>query len=306
MLVRRGIRLRGRISRKGAAGLASAIAPVVVGVVLAYAWNAAGATAQRQIQAARSLPAYVGTAAEQAAAQAWARITPAATAPAVSGSAPGSPAGWPGSRGCAPSRTAHSPRLGYRQPSPRAAGSAPATYTIASGTSAASPGTPAGDPTRQSHVARPGSHEPRLSHAHGSRRHSPASAQPASTPSCSPVAQPSDPVPEPSPRAPRPTAPVPQPSPRALEPSPRVLEQTPPVSLPSGKAGTHLRVSAPVTAWPAPHSAHALLGSSAGERVGSARDMRVADRQARSRRWPPLKRSMPGKSWIPGETRLLK
>ena len=69
--------VRRRLGKKGGAGLVSAIAPIAVGVLLAYAWNAAGAAAPHGFQSARVPDAYVGTAAEQAAAQAWARITPA-------------------------------------------------------------------------------------------------------------------------------------------------------------------------------------------------------------------------------------
>src|ERR1700679_2948618 len=81
--------VRRRLGKKGGAGLVSAIAPVAVGVLLAYAWNAAGAAAPHGFQSAR-VPhePYVGTAAEQAAAQAWERMTPAASSPAAT-SVPG-------------------------------------------------------------------------------------------------------------------------------------------------------------------------------------------------------------------------
>ena len=76
--------VRRRLGKKGGAGLVSAIAPVAVGVLLAYAWNAAGAAAPHGFQSAR-VPnePYVGTAAEQAAAQAWERMTPAASSSAA-------------------------------------------------------------------------------------------------------------------------------------------------------------------------------------------------------------------------------
>jgi hypothetical protein len=89
------ITVRKRLGKKGGAGLVSAIAPVAVGVLLAYAWNAAGATRAHELPQVRVPAPYVGVAAEQAAAQAWARITPASSgSPSPSGGASGTgPAG---------------------------------------------------------------------------------------------------------------------------------------------------------------------------------------------------------------------
>src|SRR5580698_6571044 len=84
-----GEKVRKRLSKKGGAGLVSAVAPVAVGVLLAYAWNAAGATRAHELPQARVPAPYVGVAAEQAAAQAWARITPAASASSSPFSSPG-------------------------------------------------------------------------------------------------------------------------------------------------------------------------------------------------------------------------
>src|SRR5580698_9689085 len=94
-----GEKVRKRLTKKGGAGLVSAVAPVAVGVLLAYAWNAAGATRADELPQARVPAPYVGVAAEQAAAQAWARITPAASvgsSPSTGARSAGGPLGSPG------------------------------------------------------------------------------------------------------------------------------------------------------------------------------------------------------------------
>src|SRR5580692_1292068 len=87
-----GDSVRQRLGKKGGAGLVSAIAPIAVGVLLAYAWNAAGASAPHAFHVARVPTPYTGVAAEQAAAHAWALITPAASVTATA-STPGHPQG---------------------------------------------------------------------------------------------------------------------------------------------------------------------------------------------------------------------
>ena len=77
--MRGGIRLRRRLGRRGITRLASAIGPVVVGVVVAFAWNTA-ATHQMAGTDAGVTPE-VGLTVEQAAAQAWASSTPGAGKP---------------------------------------------------------------------------------------------------------------------------------------------------------------------------------------------------------------------------------
>ena len=77
--MRGGIRLRRRLGRRGITRLASAIGPVVVGVVVAFAWNTA-ATHQMAGTDAGVTPE-VGLTVEQAAAQAWASSTPSAGQP---------------------------------------------------------------------------------------------------------------------------------------------------------------------------------------------------------------------------------
>jgi hypothetical protein len=60
------------------AGLASAVIPVAVGVTLAFAWNAAGSHRPGEYALGSGLTPQVSMAVEQAAAQAWADMTPTA------------------------------------------------------------------------------------------------------------------------------------------------------------------------------------------------------------------------------------
>jgi polysaccharide pyruvyl transferase WcaK-like protein len=70
--------MRRRPLRRRRVGLASAIVPVVVGVFLAFAWNMAGSHRLAGDATGGGLAPRVSVAVEQAAAQAWARMTPAA------------------------------------------------------------------------------------------------------------------------------------------------------------------------------------------------------------------------------------
>lgn len=76
---RQRVRVRRLFDGRSGAGLMSAIAPVVVGVILAFAWNTAGSYRSRSTATPElGLSPGVQVTAEQAAAQAWARVTPAA------------------------------------------------------------------------------------------------------------------------------------------------------------------------------------------------------------------------------------
>jgi hypothetical protein len=77
--VHRGSRPRGILGRRGAAGLASAVVPMLIGVILAFAWNMAGSHGAEMPQASPRLAPTVGTAVDQAADQAWASMTPTST-----------------------------------------------------------------------------------------------------------------------------------------------------------------------------------------------------------------------------------
>jgi hypothetical protein len=102
---RQRVGMRRLLDGRSVAELASAIVPVVVGVVLAFAWNTAGPYRSTAPTPDPGLSPGVEVTAEQAAAQAWARVTAAA----VTGNSPrssdhdtrvsaGSPS--PGSTGC--------------------------------------------------------------------------------------------------------------------------------------------------------------------------------------------------------------
>lgn len=75
---RQEVRVRRLFAGRSGAGLTSAIAPVVVGVILAFAWNTAGSYRSTAPTPDPALSPGVEVTAEQAAAQAWARATPAA------------------------------------------------------------------------------------------------------------------------------------------------------------------------------------------------------------------------------------
>jgi len=298
IFVQRGMSVRRRLGKKGGAGLISAIAPVAVGVLLAYAWNAAGAPGPHGSLQVRIPVPYVGTAAEQAAAQAWARITPAASA-ARSFGTPGTSAGTSGTS-AGTSGTPAGPQGGRQSPSPASAGSRAGVtgcvrIPIVHQHSKATPGVTAAPPSAPpvSAILRSaGTTASEMAAADPIAANRAAEAEPAGTGKAG----------KGWPHGLRLHAGTVQ-CQRGWEPATRV----------SGKSHT---VSGPgkslpaASAWPAQHSANPPLGSSAAERVGSARDMRVVQTavqtQARSRRWPPLKRSMPGRSWIPGETQLLR
>ncbi len=91
--MRQGSRPRGLLGTRGRAGLASTVGPVLVGVILAFAWNMAGSHGTQLPQPGPGLAPTVGTAVDQAADQAWASATPITTrfpdhrAPAPAGSA---------------------------------------------------------------------------------------------------------------------------------------------------------------------------------------------------------------------------
>ena len=75
---RQGVRARRLFAGRSVAELASAIVPVMVGVILAFAWNTAGSYRSTAPTPDPGLSPGVEVTAEQAAAQAWARVTPAA------------------------------------------------------------------------------------------------------------------------------------------------------------------------------------------------------------------------------------
>ena len=75
---RQGVRVRRLFAGRSVAELASAIVPVMVGVILAFAWNTAGSYRSTAPTPDPGLSPGVEVTAEQAAAQAWARVTPAA------------------------------------------------------------------------------------------------------------------------------------------------------------------------------------------------------------------------------------
>ena len=75
----RGSRPRGLLGTRGRAGLASTVGPLLVGVILAFAWNMAGSHGPEMPQPGLGLAPTVGTAVDQAADQAWASATPTST-----------------------------------------------------------------------------------------------------------------------------------------------------------------------------------------------------------------------------------
>jgi len=75
----RGSRPRGLFGTRGRTGLASAVGPVLVGVVVAFAWNMATSHGAEVPQPGAGLAPTVGTAVDQAADQAWASATPITT-----------------------------------------------------------------------------------------------------------------------------------------------------------------------------------------------------------------------------------
>ena len=82
--MRGGIRLRRLLGRRGRTGLVSTIGPVVVGVVVAFAWNTAATHQMAGPDTAAGVTPRVGLTVEQAAEQAWASATPRAGKPRVS------------------------------------------------------------------------------------------------------------------------------------------------------------------------------------------------------------------------------
>ena len=71
--------MRRLLDGRSGAGLTSAVVPVVVGIILAFAWNAAGSHRSTTATPDPGLSPRVEATAEQVAAQAWARVTPVAT-----------------------------------------------------------------------------------------------------------------------------------------------------------------------------------------------------------------------------------
>lgn len=72
-------RPRGLLGTCGRTGLASTVGPVLVGVIVAFAWNMAGSHGTQVPQHGAGLASTVGTAVNQAADQAWASATQIAT-----------------------------------------------------------------------------------------------------------------------------------------------------------------------------------------------------------------------------------
>ena len=75
----RGSRPRGLLGTRGRTGLASTVVPVLVGVIVAFAWNMATSHGPQVPQPGAGLAPTVGTAVDQAADQAWASATPITT-----------------------------------------------------------------------------------------------------------------------------------------------------------------------------------------------------------------------------------
>jgi hypothetical protein len=107
---RRKARGRRLFEGRRVAGVTSVIAPLAVGVVLAFAWNTAGSYKPGSPTPNRGFSPEVEVAAEQAAAQTWAHMAPEAhmTPAEMIGNSPGSaerdtslPAGPTGPRGSA-------------------------------------------------------------------------------------------------------------------------------------------------------------------------------------------------------------
>jgi len=76
--VDRGPRPRGLSGGRARARLASTVVPVLVGVIVAFAWNMAGSH-EAGMPSSPGLAPTVGTAVEQAADQAWASATPSSS-----------------------------------------------------------------------------------------------------------------------------------------------------------------------------------------------------------------------------------
>ena len=77
--VHRVSRPRGLLGTRRSAGLASTVGPLLVGVILAFAWNMAGSHGPEMPQPGLGLAPTVGTAVDQAADQAWASVTSVST-----------------------------------------------------------------------------------------------------------------------------------------------------------------------------------------------------------------------------------
>jgi len=74
-----GSRPRGLLGTRGRTGFASTVVPVLVGVIVAFAWNMATSHGPQVPQPGAGLAPTVGTAVDQAADQAWASATPITT-----------------------------------------------------------------------------------------------------------------------------------------------------------------------------------------------------------------------------------
>ena len=72
-------RPHGLFGSRGRAGLVSTVVPVLIGVMLAFAWTMAGSYGPEAPQAGPGLAPTVETAVDQAAGQAWASVTPTST-----------------------------------------------------------------------------------------------------------------------------------------------------------------------------------------------------------------------------------
>jgi hypothetical protein len=269
--------VRKRLSKKGGAGLASAIAPVAVGVLLAYAWNAAGATRAHEIPELRVPAPYVGVAAEQAAAQAWARITPGTSISTSSspGARSGSAAatGQRGADGVPTPHVAVSPDCA-RIPAPRqsavagygtpaAAAAEPDVTVIALAARSVAPsatGSSAGPMTAQPEAAGPARPEPKgTSGPEPKRMVWPGRAEPGGTGRHHRHLQRQETRAGDCPRGSEPAA------------------KADGLSSAQRAGGRQSDNSASETAWSVRRGGNPLLGSSAAERAGSAVDMRAVE-----------------------------
>jgi hypothetical protein len=112
--VRRGMKQRRLLGSHGGSGLASAVLPVAIGVILALAWNVA-VSHQPGAADRPGVPPQLAVTVEQAAAQAWSSTTPfpaTGTSRRSAGSGIGSPAAASGHQagGCRRVRSSRIPR----------------------------------------------------------------------------------------------------------------------------------------------------------------------------------------------------
>ncbi len=131
-------RPRGLLGTRGRAGLASTVVPVLIGVIIAFAWNMAGSYGSEMPQAGPGLAPTVGAAVDQAADQAWASVTPTSTAFLTAAHRP--PAGSRGGAGtgCSRARSSRMVRAASAVDSAHASAcSSPRRFPEAAGTGSA-------------------------------------------------------------------------------------------------------------------------------------------------------------------------